>query len=312
VFGETRRGTCSDCGLMAEAWTRIATRLASDGRSKKQIRDKVRRLKIQHNIYDTLVNKSGFGYNPSDGSRDVPDDVWSRYVSANPGAAAYENRPPLESSSELHESFNRAVATGEFVISTLVAAPMSDVGGVTNDLGIENVAAASVPRTETMVSDGGRGSVDGGDAAQDDRAAALDAPALRSNLLGPSDRQTGKRKTRGSGAVLAETVSYYARVLEKTLEHNALPTPVQVATMDLNQRFSNVFDAYDRARYISHFADHPRFAEVCNVADIAIKWALLSGFQLQHLQLPPPSVSQIGGAVHGILSTRAAFCLLVK
>jgi hypothetical protein len=105
--------------------------------------------------------KSGFGYNSSDGSCDVPDDVWSRrYVSANPGAAAYKNRP-LELYSELHEIFNHAVATGEFWISTLVAAPMPDVGGVANDLGIENVAAVSVPRTETAVSDGDGGTVDG-------------------------------------------------------------------------------------------------------------------------------------------------------
>jgi hypothetical protein len=74
VLDETRRGKCSDCGLTPEAWTRIATRLASDGRSEKQIRNNVRRLKIQHNIYDALVSKSGCGYNPSDGSCDVPDD----------------------------------------------------------------------------------------------------------------------------------------------------------------------------------------------------------------------------------------------
>jgi hypothetical protein len=145
--------------------------------------------------------------------------IWSRYGSANPRAAAYENRP-LELYSELHDIFNRAVATGEFVISTLVAVPiMPDVGGATNDLGIENVAAASVPRNETMVSDGGGGSVDGGDAAQDDRAAAFAASALRNHLLTPGDCQTGKRKTRGSGGVLAEAVSYYARVLELQLQH---------------------------------------------------------------------------------------------
>jgi len=143
-------------------------------------------------------------------------------------------------------------------------------------------------------------------------AAALSASALRNHPLAPSDRQTGKHKTRGCGAVLAEAVSYYARVLEKTLEHNASPTPVQLAIVDFNERFSNVFDACDRARFISHFADHPRFAEVYNVVDIATKWRS-SLVSVAAVAVAPPVASlKFDGAVDGIPLTRPhAFCLLV-
>jgi hypothetical protein len=58
----------------------------------KKIQQKYDNMKKDFDIYETLLNQSGFGFNPDTQATDVDEGTWKEYVAAHPKASKFRRK----------------------------------------------------------------------------------------------------------------------------------------------------------------------------------------------------------------------------
>jgi hypothetical protein len=93
-------------GWTKEGWTAMTYRLNSKHPgadfTQKQVKDREQRLKQDHNIVKSILEKSGFGWDPEKGVPTAPDEIWDE-LSKEQRKWRYKAFPHYDALYEIYE-----------------------------------------------------------------------------------------------------------------------------------------------------------------------------------------------------------------
>lgn len=117
---EMSKGVCTDSNFKSSQWKSIHSEFVKETHqvyTVQQLQSKFNDLKRKYQIFHSLVENSGFGWNEEKRIPTAPQEVWDEYLKAHPKAAPFKNST-LENYEELDDIFNGRVATGKFATSS--------------------------------------------------------------------------------------------------------------------------------------------------------------------------------------------------
>lgn len=126
MMSEASKGNFVDNGFKKQSWHSIMLEFhATSGckYDKQQLHSHYGVLKKKYNIYNALINNSGFGVDPNNGGPTAADDVWLAYIKAHPDASEFRGKP-FVLFDDLDSIFTGKVATGKYSkSSTMTPSP---------------------------------------------------------------------------------------------------------------------------------------------------------------------------------------------
>jgi Myb/SANT-like DNA-binding domain len=125
MMNEAAKGTFVDNGFKKQSWHSIMLEfIVTSGckYDKQQLHSHYGVLKKKYNIYNALINNSGFGVDPNNGGPTAADEVWSAYLKAHPDASEFRGKP-FVLFEDLDSIFTGKVATGKYSKSSMTPSP---------------------------------------------------------------------------------------------------------------------------------------------------------------------------------------------
>jgi Myb/SANT-like DNA-binding domain len=118
MMNEAAKGTFVDNGFKKQSWHSTMLEFISTSGckyDKQQLHSHCGVLERKYNIYNALINNSGFG--PT-----AADEVWSAYLKAHPDASEFRGKP-FVLFDDLDSMFTGKVATGKYSKSSMTPFP---------------------------------------------------------------------------------------------------------------------------------------------------------------------------------------------